>query len=169
MQRTSRRSRRGFSLIELMFVVAIAAVIAAVAVPSYSRYVQKNNRAQGKARMAQAAQLLERFYTDNSSYYVDAVGGNLVVNTGGSQTAGFVLMMGATGTTVYSGTNNEPSSPYTITLATPNANSWTLTATPRTGSSQAGDMCGNLTLTSTGVKNITSLPAGSTATVADCW
>jgi len=166
---TKRRTGRGFSLVELMFVVAIGAILAMVAIPSYTRYVQKNARAQGKARLVQAAQNLERFYTDNNSYFVDVSGGNLVVNTAGSTVAGFVLLMRTTGTIVYSGPNNEATSPYTVALATADANSFMLTATPRTGSPQAGDMCGNLTLTSTGVKGIASLPAGSTATLADCW
>ena len=167
-----RRDGHGFSLIELMFVLAITAIIVSVSMGYYQRYVAKNNRAQAKARMAQAAQLLERFYSDNSSYYVDFSGGNVVVNTGGSTAAGFAAIMSAPVVnpyTVYSGSNNEATSPYTVALATANANSCTLTATPRAGSYQAGDMCGNLTLTSTGVKGIASLPTGSTATLQDCW
>jgi prepilin-type N-terminal cleavage/methylation domain-containing protein len=61
----------GFTLIELLIVVAIMSLIAAVAIPSYSNQIRKNNRAVAKSRLAQASQLLERFYSDNSTYYVD--------------------------------------------------------------------------------------------------
>ncbi|HXI35388.1 MAG TPA: pilus assembly protein PilE, partial [Burkholderiales bacterium] len=58
---------------------------------------------------------------------------------------------------------------YTITLtsdSTTGPNAFTLTATPLSGTSQAGDKCGNLTLTNAGVKGITGT---SPTTVADCW
>jgi type IV pilus assembly protein PilE len=148
---------------ELMFVAAIVAICAGVAIPAYTYQVQKNARSQGKARLVQTAQLLERFYSDNNSYYVDVSGGNLVVGTA-STAAGFAKLLNVTGTTIYSGSNNESTSPYTVTLTTANANSYTLTATPRLA--QAGDTkCANLTLTNTGVKGY----SGTAASLADCW
>src|SRR4051812_13963345 len=101
-----------------MFVVAIVAIVAAVAIPSYTKQIQKNNRAVAKARLAQASQLLERFYSDNSTYFVDVSGGNLVAGTA-STAAGFAKLLNiASGTTVYSGSNNETTSAYQVTLAT---------------------------------------------------
>lgn len=160
----SRRSG-GFSLIELMTVVAIIAVIAAIAYPSYQSQIQKSNRAQGKARLMQATQLLERFYSDNNTYYVDVSGGIAVSSTAGSTAGGFAALMHVpSGTIVYSGSNNESSSPYVVTLVTPNPNSFTVTAAPQ--GSQTGDTkCGSLTLTNTGVKGI----VGGTGTVSSCW
>ena len=154
---------RGFSLIELMFVVTIVGIIAAVAIPSYNKQIQKNNRAVGKARLAQASQLLERFYSDNSTYFVDVSGGNLIAGTA-STAAGFAKLMNVpSGTTVYSGSNNETTSSYQVTLATATANSFTLTATPQ-GSQTADTTCMNLTLTNAGVKGI----SGSGG-ISDCW
>ena len=149
---------------ELLITVTIIGILAAVAMPAYTKQIQKNNRAQAKARMTQAVQLLERFYSDNNSYYVDVSGGNLVVNTAGSTAAGFARLMNVpSGTTVYSGTNNESTSQYTVTLVTASQNSFTVTATPRL--QQVGDTrCANLTLTNTGVKGISG-----TAAVTDCW
>src|SRR5436190_19349268 len=85
----------GFSLIELMFVVAIVGIIAMVAIPSYNKQLQKNARAVAKARLAQAAQLLERFYSDNNTYFVAMTAGPPCVvsaSTASSQD-GFMKLM----------------------------------------------------------------------------
>ena len=156
------RGARGFTLIELLVTVAIVGIIAAVAYPSYRNQVYKSNRAQGKARLVQAAQLLERFYSDNNSYFVDVSGGNLVVGTA-STASGFAKLMVGSGTAVYSDPENSANSPYVVTLATPTASSFTLTAT-RQGGQVNDTKCGNLTLTNTGVRGVTG-----TGTVSDCW
>jgi type IV pilus assembly protein PilE len=157
--------QRGFTLIELLIAVTIIGIIAAVAYPAYTLQVQKSGRAEAKARLVQAAQLLERFYSDNNSYLVDVSGGNLVVNTGGATVAGFAKLMNvSSGTTVYSGSNNESTSKYTITLSSAAQNSFTLTATPRLNQ-VADTKCANLTLTNTGVKGI----SGTTTDITNCW
>src|SRR4051812_18429646 len=146
-----------------MIVVAIMSLIAAVAIPSYTKQVQKNARAVAKARLSQAAQLLERFYSDNSSYYVDVSGGNLVVGTGAT-TAGLAKLMNLTGTTIYSGSNNETNSAYQITITAGSPSTFVLTATPQ-GNQATGDAgCGNLTLTNAGVKGVSGASG-----VAVCW
>ncbi|MDW7601742.1 prepilin-type N-terminal cleavage/methylation domain-containing protein, partial [Stenotrophomonas maltophilia] len=57
------RLARGFTLIELMIVVAVVAILAAIAYPSYSEHVRKSRRAQAKADLVEYAQLAERFHT----------------------------------------------------------------------------------------------------------
>lgn len=61
-------SPRGFTLIELMIVVAVVAVLAAVAIPAYTQYVEQTRRADAQSALLNAAQNLERCFTRNNSY-----------------------------------------------------------------------------------------------------
>ena len=63
---TGRNS--GFTLIELMIVVVIVGILAAIAYPSYTQYVERARRADATAGLMEAAQQLERCYTQNNSY-----------------------------------------------------------------------------------------------------
>lgn len=59
---------KGFTLIELMIVVAIVGVLAAIAYPSYQEYIARARRADAKTVLLENAQFLERFYTQNGTY-----------------------------------------------------------------------------------------------------
>jgi type IV pilus assembly protein PilE len=61
-------SARGFTLIELMIVVAVVAILAAVAFPAYTQYVEQTRRADAQSALLNAAQNLERCFTRNNSY-----------------------------------------------------------------------------------------------------
>ncbi|WP_286240304.1 type IV pilin protein [Neptuniibacter halophilus] len=58
----------GFSLIELMIVVAVLGIISAVAYPSYLRYVQEARRTAAQGDLLELAQWLERGYTLQGRY-----------------------------------------------------------------------------------------------------
>lgn len=62
---------RGFTLIELMIVVAIIAILAAIAYPTYTNYITKTRRAAATACLSEYANYMERFYTTNMSYNTD--------------------------------------------------------------------------------------------------
>ena len=62
---------RGFTLIELMIVVAIIAILAAIAYPTYVNYITKTRRAAATACLSEYANYMERFYTSNLSYNTD--------------------------------------------------------------------------------------------------
>lgn len=62
------RRARGFTLIEVLVVVAIIGIISAIAYPSYVDSVRKSNRASAKALMLEVAQRLASHYSDKASY-----------------------------------------------------------------------------------------------------
>ena len=144
-----RNTSRGFTLTELMIVLAILGVISAVAYPSYTQYVLKGKRAEAKTRLLQVAQLQERYFTENNTYTTNIAG-----------------LLGVTGT-VYSSEANNATSGYQITAAAaPSqtiATSFVLTATPQLNQT-ADTKCGSLTLANTGAKGKTG-----TGSLSDCW
>ncbi len=58
----------GFTLIELMIVVAIVGILSAIAVPQYQGYVQKGRRAAAQAFLLQVAQREQQYFLDNRTY-----------------------------------------------------------------------------------------------------
>ncbi|MFJ5235397.1 type IV pilin protein [Pseudomonas neuropathica] len=63
-----RRSNRGFTLIEIMIVIAIVGIVITIAAPSYTEYLKKGRRAEVVSLLSEQAQSLERFYTKNNVY-----------------------------------------------------------------------------------------------------
>ena len=59
---------KGFTLIELMIVVAVVGILTAVAYPSYAEYVRRGHRADAKAGLLQAQQWMERAATATGEY-----------------------------------------------------------------------------------------------------
>lgn len=63
-----RRTNRGFTLIEIMIVIAIIGIVITIAAPSYTEYMKKGRRAEVVSLLSEQAQILERFYTRNNVY-----------------------------------------------------------------------------------------------------
>ena len=122
------RGARGFTLIELMIVIAVIAILAAVAWPSYQNYVIRGNRAAAQSFMMTIATRQEQYLLTNRSY-------TTTVGAGG---------LGLTAP-------NETTGRYTFAVTNPTTSSYTITATA-TGN-QASD--GDLTLSSDGTKTPT--------------
>ncbi|MDL1866553.1 type IV pilin protein [Betaproteobacteria bacterium PRO4] len=134
----------GFTLIELMVVVAIIGILAAVIYPSYQEYVHRANRAEAKSILLEMAQLLERNYTEANRYDQTSSGGDFTLPVTQSPRSG--------------------TAKYTIQFAagTLTRNAYTLEAVP--AGNMAGDACGTLALTQTGAKSV----SGSKS-VDECW
>jgi len=66
-----RPRQTGFTLIEVMIVVAIIGILGSIAYPSYTEYVRKGHRASAKAALLQAAQWMERAATAMGTYPTD--------------------------------------------------------------------------------------------------
>ncbi len=130
---------KGFTLIELMIVVAIIAILAAIAYPSYTQYKIRTNRADVQTEMMGIAQRLQSFYVINHNY---------------------------TNATLDNGTTSKDyptSNPvYSITLV-PTGQTYTLTAVPKSGTVQVGN--GSMILDSQGrkcwIKGSSCTPSGT--------
>lgn len=64
----SKRLQQGFTLIELMLVVAVIGILAAIAYPSYVDQIVKGRRAQGRTAIMELLQQQERYMTQNNCY-----------------------------------------------------------------------------------------------------
>ena len=65
---TRFKTNKGFSLIELMIVVAIIGLLAAIAIPNYSDYVQRGNASEATANLANLKIRMEQYFQDNKTY-----------------------------------------------------------------------------------------------------
>lgn len=62
------RTVSGFTLIEVMIVVAIVGILSAIAYPSYQQHVRSSRRADAQAALLELAQFMERRFTENNGY-----------------------------------------------------------------------------------------------------
>jgi len=133
----------GFTLIELMIVVAIVAILAAVALPSYQGYVMRTQRAAAASCLAEMAQFMERVYTTNLRY---------------DQNNGAATDLPATQC------RNDIAARYTIALAAVDQRTFSVTAVPQGVQATTDTSCATLSINQTGAKAVSG-----TGTVVTCW
>jgi prepilin-type N-terminal cleavage/methylation domain-containing protein len=73
--------QRGFTLIELMIVIAIIGILVSVVMPGYRHYILEGQREDTMSKLLQVVQLQERFYLNTTNYTAN-LGGNFNTNTG---------------------------------------------------------------------------------------
>jgi type IV pilus assembly protein PilE len=73
-QTTSKQAQAGFSLLELMIVVAIVAILARIALPSYNDYIVRSRLTEGFNALADARVKMEQSFQDNRRYAATAGG-----------------------------------------------------------------------------------------------
>lgn len=106
---------RGFTLIELMIVLAIVAILLVVSLPAYNKYSERSRRGDAVASLLKARIAQEEWRADDTDY------GTLVE--------------------IWSGTDSLEGH-YTLAVTASSAGAYTITATPKVGGLQVGDECG---------------------------
>jgi type IV pilus assembly protein PilE len=157
--RTAARSSRpaGFSLIELMVVVAIATILFAIAVPSYMTFIRQSRRTEAKTAVLDLAGREERFLSTNPAGY-----------TANPANLGYTAFGVPIGNGYYQLT---VCSPATVACAPnpPAAPSYSILATPVAGQSQVNDApCTSFSVDSTGRQYATGTGGAAVATPY-CW
>ncbi len=158
-RRYRRRDSRGFSLIELVITMVIAAILASIAVPAYNSYILKSHRTEAKTALLDMASMEERYFTTQSAYSTNPTdlgytAWPIVVGSGYYQILQAALVVTpATAPTA----GNPAGTPATFAI----------TATPVPGNMQNEDTaCQSFTVNSIGTKRATgSDPNANT----DCW
>lgn len=131
MQKRIHNLQRGFTLVEIMIVIAVIGILSAIAFPSYQDYLIKGRRAAAQSHLMEIAQQQQQYLLDARAYAADLTTLNLTTPTDIS--------------TYYQ---------ISVTASEGPPPSFTITATPVSGSAQASDV--TLSIDNTGNK----LPAG---------
>lgn len=134
-----KHAHQGFTLIEMMIVVAVIGILSAIAYPSYTESVRRGHRAEARAGLLQAAQWLERAATATGTYPLAAA---------------FPANL-----------KKVANDRYDISITSADGSTYTLTATPK--GAQTGDKCGNYTLDQAGLRGAKGVTSG--AIVTECW
>ncbi|MGE0072614.1 MAG: type IV pilin protein, partial [Thiomonas sp.] len=70
----SMQRNRGFTLIELMIVVAVVAILAAVAIPAYNQYVARSKLTEAFSGLSAMSVAAQQYYQDNRTYLASGGG-----------------------------------------------------------------------------------------------
>lgn len=131
---------RGFTLIEIMIVVAIIGILTGIALPAYQAYIQKGRRADAAGALSRVMQEQERYRSSNSSY-------GTLSNLGLSATSG--------------------EGHYTIAVSGNSGSGYTATATA-TGQQASDTACATMSVV-VASGNVTYQKNGAADTAHTCW
>lgn len=138
----------GFTLIELVVVVAIIGILTAIAFPAYQDHMQKSRRASAKSALMDLAARQEKYYAMNNRYTdVLSLIGYPATGSQFDVTEGHSSAYYQVDVTVSAATDSVPAS---------------FSAVAKPVGAQAGDSCGNFSLDSTGRQD-------ASGSVVSCW
>ena len=129
-----KKNKAGFTLVELMIVIAIVGILAGVGYPAYTSAVNKANRADAIDSLLSLSGRMEEYYMNNDSYV------GATINTAGTGTVG---------------SNQTSDDLYTLSITAATAFAYSLTATPKSTDAE----CTTLTYDSLGNKGATGTGA----------
>ena len=145
MHRPANRLRccqSGFTLTELLVVLAILGILAAIAYPVYTEQLRQSRRAEGMSALLELAVRLEGFYADHGTY----LGATL----------------GHSASDIFPATTQNGY--YTLRIDAISATGYRLGATPTRRAQQHRDRCGRFMLSSLGVRSVSNV-----AHYDRCW
>jgi type IV pilus assembly protein PilE len=143
-----RHKNRGFTLIEVMIVVAIIGVLSAIALPAYQSYILKSRRADAKNAVLDMASRQERFFSMNNKY------------SGTAADLGYAVLPSAV--------NSSGSSYYDLTVTTSTGPAGFVAKATPTGSQQRDAECYAFQVDQTGAQS-NLLSDGTKGTSTNCW
>lgn len=132
---------RGFTLIELLITIAIVGILAAIAIPSYSDYVQRGQLPEAFNTLAAQRVKMEQYFQDNRTYV-------------GACAAATVAPLPAATTR------------FTFACSNLTATTYTVTATGNSGTGMYGFA---FTVDESNTRKTTGVPSGWSTPASDCW
>jgi type IV pilus assembly protein PilE len=143
-----RDATNGFTLIELMIVVAVIAILAGLAVPSYVDYVKRGNIVEATNNLSDLRGRLEQYFYDNRRYP-----GACIPSAAGSAPPGTIYLP-------------DTMRYFAVTCVFPTATTYSLTATGVASEGMGGFA---YTLNESNLRRTTGLPAGWSGAGSTCW
>lgn len=138
--------KKGFTLMELLIVIAILGILSLITMPLYTEQITKSRRADAKVALLDLAARMERYYAEHHTYATATIAANPTTDVLSSK--------------------QSPEGFYNLSIASQTSSSFIIKAIPIPGSAQAinDTKCGSFGLNQLGQKSITG-----TGTVAECW
>ncbi len=145
-----KKNAKGFTLVELLIVVAIIALISVIAYPSYMNYVVNTKRNAARNALLQIADRQQQFFMDNKRYAATLTDLGFAANP---------LVLDDQGNPADAG---DRQAVYSVSLSDLAATTYTITAAPINGQARHDTKCGSLTLDQAGTQT-------ASTGAADCW
>ncbi len=163
----NKKYSKGFTLIEIMIVVAILGIVSSIAFPMYTDYVIRAKRADAKVELMKIAQLQESYFVENLSYAKDLTSTRA---SGGLDLGGTVMSEQNNYSIAVS--NIVPANCTGLSSGT-SCTGFTLTATAL-GAQTSDAQCLNFSLTSTGTRGVSTVTSASPSAaeieqLKSCW